>query len=170
MNSSRRSGSRRGLLRVLALLLLLAGPTWRSVAGQTPPVPEATRSALLALEKEWDDAIVRKDMAVLERILDPGFLFIDVDGTVTRRSALLAGIRSPKLVIEPFVTRDVEVRVYGSTAVLTGWFEQKGSYDGRRFTLRQRYTDVYVRVGSRWVVVSAHASTLSRLTPPPAGQ
>ena len=118
-----RRWSRTAPLRILGLLLLIAGPAWRSAAGQAPPVPEATRAALLALEKEWDDAIVRKDMATLERILDPGFLFIDVDGSVTTRAALLAGIRSPKLVIEPFVTRDVRVRVYGRTAILTGWFE-----------------------------------------------
>jgi len=165
-----RRWSRTAPLRILGLLLLIAGPAWRSAAGQAPPVPEATRAALLALEKEWDDAIVRKDMATLERILDPGFLFIDVDGSVTTRAALLAGIRSPKLVIEPFVTRDVQVRVYGRTAILTGWFEQRGSYDGRRFTLRQRYTDVYVRLDSRWVAVSAHASTLVRGMPPPSGQ
>lgn len=150
-----------------SLLLIVLGLRPGAFGGQAPPVAEATRAALLALETQWDDAIVRKDMTTLERIIAPGFLFIDVDGTVTTRAEMLASIRSPRLAINPFVTRDVQVRVYGQTAVLTGWFEQTGQYDGRRFVLRERYTDVYVQQDSRWAAVSAHASPLKRVGPVP---
>ena len=128
--------TRRAMVVVLMLPLMLSGPV-RQPAAQAP-VAEAIRTRLLALEKRWDDAIASKDIATLEGVLDPEFLFIDVDGSVTTRAGMLATIRSPKLVIEPFLTRDVQVRVFGRTAVLTGWFEQNGSYDGRRFSLRQR--------------------------------
>jgi hypothetical protein len=158
--------TRRALLAALLLPLALAAPLARP-ARQTP-VPEATRTRLLALEKRWNDAIVAKDIAALEEIIDPDFVFIDVDGTVTSRAQLLDAIRSPKLTIEPFLTRDVRIRVFGRTAVLTGWFEQNGTYDGRSFSLRTRYTDVYVFQGTRWVAVSAHSSRLTR-SPVPGG-
>lgn len=79
-------------------------------------------------------------------------------------SALAIGVpaAAPDLVIDPFETRDVQVRLYGGTAILTGWFEQTGRFQGRAYRSRSRYTDVYVREGGRWAAVSAHASTLPR--------
>ena len=148
----------RGPLTALGLLCLAAAAIQ---AQEAPPVPETLRKQLLEIEQAWDDAIVAKDLSVLQRIMAPGFTFIDADGSITERQALLDGIASPKLAIDPFLTRDVQVRVYGATAVLTGWFEQTGTYEGKRFRVRQRYTDVYVRQDTSWVAVSAHASNLA---------
>jgi ketosteroid isomerase-like protein len=148
---------------LLSGLLVFGGPPLALMAQPAPSGSDAARAVLLAQEKQWNDAIVTKDIAVLERILAPSFVFIDVDGTQSTRAELLENIRSPKLIIDPFVTHDVQVRVYGGTAVVTGWIEQTGRYDGRRFTIRQRYTDVYVLYGPRWVAVSAHASPLRRM-------
>lgn len=125
-----------------------------------PAPPHDARADLLALERHWDDAIVRKDVAALDALLAPDFVFIDPDGSITTRAQLLASVGSPRLTIEPFETRDVTVRLYGGTAILTGWFEQHGSWDGAAFRVRQRYTDVYVRRGTGWMAASAHASAL----------
>ena len=135
------------------------------LSAQQPVPGDSLRQMFLSIEQRWDDAIVKKDIATLESILAPDFLFIDADGSITRRADLLAGIRSPELEIDPFVTRDVEVRVYGDAAVLTGWFEQTGRWRGQPFRQRARYTDVYVRTPRGWLAVSAQASTLAQ---PPA--
>jgi hypothetical protein len=147
---------------VLAIGALAAAPARAQLA------PDAVRAELLALEARWDSAVVRKDVALLEGILDPGFVFIDADGAVSTRTGMLAGLQDPDLVIDPFETRDVLVRVYGGTAVLTGWYEQTGRYRGRAYRSRMRYTDVYVRNAGRWIAVSAHASRLA--DPAPAAQ
>ena len=141
---------------LVALLILLPATAF----AQEPAAPDSVRHSLIQLEERWDDAIVRKDRALLERILAPGFVFIDADGSITRRNELLDGIMAAELEIDPFVTRDVEVRLYDRTAVLTGWFEQTGRYRGQAFRQRARYTDVYVLGPTGWMAVSAHASTL----------
>jgi len=146
----------RCLVSALAIGVLAAAP------GRAQVAPEAVRTELLALEARWDSAVVRKDIAALERILAPSFVFIGADGSVSSRSEMLAALQAPDLVIDPFETRDVQVRLYGGTAILTGWFEQTGRFQGRAYRSRSRYTDVYVREGGRWVAVSAHASTLPR--------
>jgi len=123
---------------------------------------EQTRAEqkLRELEREWDAAIVRKDVATLERILSPDFVYIDSVGGVNPRAALLEGIKNSEAVMEPFETEDVSVRIYGDTAVLTGRFTQKASYKGKIFSGQFRYTDVYVKRGSSWQAVSAHASRI----------
>jgi hypothetical protein len=147
---------------------LLAIGALAAVPGRAQVAPDAVRAELLALEARWDSAVVRKDVTVLEGILDRGFVFIDADGAVSTRAVMLAGLQDPELVIDPFETRDVLVRVYGGTAVLTGWYEQTGRYRGRAYRSRMRYTDVYVRDAGRWLAVSAHASRLA--DPVPAAQ
>jgi hypothetical protein len=144
----------RCLVSALVVGILATAPARAQVA------PDAVRAELLALESRWDSAVVRKDIAVLERILAPSFVFIGADGSVSTRSEMLAGLQTPDLVIDPFETRDVQVRLYGSTAILTGWFEQTGRFQGRAYRVRSRYTDVYVRESGRWVAVTAHASAL----------
>jgi hypothetical protein len=151
------------LARCLAGLLAIAALA--AVPGRAQNTPDAVRAELLALEARWDSAVVRKDIAVLEGILDPGFVFIDADGAVSSRTAMLAGLQDPDLVIDPFETRDVLVRAYGGTAVLTGWYEQTGRYRGRAYRSRMSYTDVYVRDAGRWIAVSAHASRLADPVP-----
>jgi ketosteroid isomerase-like protein len=150
----------RRLAGLLAIGALAAAP------GRAQNAPDAVRAELLALEARWDSAVVRKDVAVLERILDPAFVFIGADGAVSSREGILAGLQDPDLVIDPFETRDVLVRVYGGTAVLTGWYEQTGRYSGQAYRSRMRYTDVYVRDAGRWIAVSAHASRLADPVPP----
>ena len=144
----------RCLLSVLLIGALAVAP------GRAQAAPDAVRAELLALEARWDSAVVRKDVAALERIIDPSFVFIGADGSVSSRAEMLAALRSPDLDIDPFETRDVQVRLYGGAAILTGWYEQTGRFRGQAYRGRMRYTDVYVRDAGRWVAVSAHASRL----------
>src|SRR4051794_32667374 len=92
---------------LLVLGLAASGPALLE-AQTAPPVPEAVRHELLSLEQAWDSAIIVKDVAALDRILAPGFVFIDADGSVTSRQDLLHGIADLKLTIDPFDTHDVE--------------------------------------------------------------
>jgi len=117
---------------------------------------------LRQLEREWDDASVRKDITALGRILSDDFILITASGTVKNKAQLIDSIKSTDLVVEPFETEDVMVRIYGDTAVLTGHFTQKGSYQGKSFSYQFRYTDVYVKMPQGWQGVSAQATLMKQ--------
>ena len=144
----------RSLMSALAVAVLAAAP------GGAQQAPEGVRAELLALEARWDSAVVRKDIAALEEIIAPSFVYIGTDGSVNSRAEVFASLQAPDLEIDPFDTQDVQVRLYGSTAVLTGWFEQTGRVGDQAYRVRSRYTDVYVREHGRWVAVSAQATSL----------
>jgi len=131
-------------------------------AGRHLPPPHAgTREALLAVETAWDDAVARRDSAALDSILAPDFVSIDGRGRESAKRDVIAGAMDPDLRIEPFQTHDVVVRVYGGTAVLTGWFSLTYTYRGQRGQNTARYTDVYAWDGRRWRAVSGHSSPLA---------
>jgi ketosteroid isomerase-like protein len=143
-------------------LLLLAVILVSGTRATTSPGYDRTRSEreLLALETAWDDAVAAKDTTALQRIIADDFVMIGADGTVSDKHQLIEGIADPQLQIEPFQTEDVRVRVYGSVAVLTGRYSQRGRWKGQAYETAARYTDVYVKTGGRWHAVSAQATRI----------
>jgi ketosteroid isomerase-like protein len=144
---------------VLLLAMLAAGADRVPAAGNAR---SGVEQELLALETAWDNAVAAKDQAKLEEIVDDDFIVNSADGSVANKSQMIASIMAPELIIEPFQTEDVRVRVYGNTAVLSGWFAQRGTYKGDVFEGISRYTDVYVKRGGKWRAVLAHATRLPR--------
>jgi uncharacterized protein (TIGR02246 family) len=118
------------------------------------------REDILAVETRWNAAIVEKDAAALGEILGDDFVIITANGYTGGKAELIQAVTTWKGRVEPFVTRDVAIRVYGDTAVATGWFEQTTVEGDKRTDYRQRYTDVYVKRGGRWTAVSAQATNM----------
>lgn len=146
------------------LIAVLAALTFSSAAAAAKPSQQsrALEQQLRAIEFEWDDAVVKRDAKALDRLLADDFRLIWIDGTVSNKAELIAGVTNRKAVIDPFSTEDVEVRIYGDTAILTGRFTQTARLGTRSETNSFRYTDVYVRRKGQWRAVSAHASLLKK--------
>jgi len=74
------------------------------------------------------------------------------------KTRMLFEIGAPELHLSRNETVDVEVRILGDTAVLTGLLHQAGSWQGKNFDSRMRVTDTWVRQGDRWILLAGHAS------------
>jgi len=74
--------------------------------------------------------------------------------------AYWAALASRELVISDYSVDDVEVKIYGATAVATGVVESSGSRIGVPFTLRIRFTNVWVRQGGTWFRAAFHDSPM----------
>jgi ketosteroid isomerase-like protein len=116
------------------------------------------REDLLALEARWNRAVWEKDVAALKGILADDFVIIAGKGATGGKAELLQAIASPRATTQPFETEQVQVRVWGDAAVLTGRFTQTATVDGKAATTTYRYTDVYIRGPAGWRAVSAQAT------------
>lgn len=117
---------------------------------------------ILAVERRWSAALVARDLAVLEEILADDFVMVWIDGSKISKADVLAGTAARKARVDPFTTEDMEIRVYGSAAVVTGRATLTMTLDGKTETNEFSYTDVYARSATGWRAVSAQ-SVLSRL-------
>jgi ketosteroid isomerase-like protein len=155
------------LLTVIVAMFMLGlsafGQTPDHAFGQTPD-QKNKRDANVARElrnlvRQWDDVDVKGDAAALDRLLAREFTFV---GGQTK-AQYLASVKNlpPELTIESALSTDLEVQVYGNTAIVTGLDTIKGKNKGQLYTNKWLYMDVWINRGGRWQCVKTY-STLAK--------
>lgn len=147
------------LRRVLGVALASA---WvATAAAQSAPV-RSDQDVLVELERGWNDAFYRKDIAFIEKVLADEFVATYDDGSRGDRAKELALATSFNQQVESAVQEDFTVKVYGNTAVV--WFTLRltGMRQGERTELSFRYTDVFVMRDGRWQCVSTQSTRVGR--------
>jgi ketosteroid isomerase-like protein len=147
-------------IRHLAVVLGLA-------AAFTAPVEVAAQSGnveqtLLQLERDWEQANAKNDLAALDRILAPEFVSTDSDGRLATRADVMTRRKSGAVKFATFTQDDYKVHLLGDTAIVTGRSTVKGIRDGRDWSGQERFTDVFLRRDGRWLAVSTHASRVAK--------
>jgi uncharacterized protein (TIGR02246 family) len=118
---------------------------------------------LRQLERAWLDAYEQHDAAAMERILADDFAITHPDGQIQTRAQVLESVKRMReksaTSAMTFATEDVQVRIDGDTALLSGKLVQQSERGGA--TSRQlAYTDTYAKRDGRWQVVSSHLKQL----------
>jgi ketosteroid isomerase-like protein len=141
----------------LASLLIAA---WTSGCAYGLGADTALVDRLTAQADAWDKAIVRKDRAAIEGNMAEDFRQIDREGNVETKKSFVDGLMSPDLQIDPYTVEELDVRLYGDTALLSGRTRMTGRYQGKPFASHYRYIDIYVRQGDAWKIVSVQISPI----------
>ena len=146
--------------RMLSCLLAFAVAT-ATVGAQRV---QSDQDVLVGLERGWNEAFYRKDVAYIERLLAEEFTATYDDGRIGDKATELALVTAFDQQVESAVQEYFAVRVYRDTAVV--WFTLRvvGIKQGQRAELTLRYTDVWVIRDGRWQCVSTQST---RVTPPP---
>ena len=128
-------------------------------ASQTTPV-ESDQDVLIRLERGWNDAFYRKDVAFIERLLAEEFIATYDDGSQGDKAKELALAVQFNQAVESATQDDFIVKVYRDTAVV--WFTLKiiGIRQGQKSELNLRYTDVWVVRDGRWQCVSTQSTRI----------
>lgn len=114
------------------------------------------KAEVLATEKAWMNAYLNNDVAALDEILADNYQSIDPAGRVRTKADDLARTKTRRY--ESYDTSDVQVRIWGNTAVVTGRSRVRGSDQGRTFEAEITFTDTLARIDGRWRAVSAHVT------------
>jgi ketosteroid isomerase-like protein len=108
---------------------------------------------LLKIEKEFARAIVKNDAEAIRQFLADEWVIIDADGGIIEKARFLGVVESGALTHEMMESDDVEVRIYGDSAVVSGLTRTKGKFMGQDFSTQERATDVFVMQNGRWQCV-----------------
>src|SRR5260370_8078743 len=109
---------------------------------------------LKKMEQERMQAVVKGDTTTLDRMTGNDYFFIDSQGRVRKKQDTLSAIKSGDIKIESTDLDDLDVHVYGNTAVLTGKSVSKGQIGGQDSSGTYRFLRVYVKQGGQWKSVA----------------
>ena len=93
-----------------------------------------TKEQILAIERARNQAILSGDAAALDRMTSDDYTFITLRGELRTKREIVQGFKSGTFHYESRSISDLNVRVYGDTAVVTGRSNQKGSENGKDYS------------------------------------
>jgi ketosteroid isomerase-like protein len=115
---------------------------------------EDVQEQIKKLEMERAAAIVKGDIATLEKYTADDYVLINMNGRTSGKAQMIEGFKSGSSKLTSDEVSDVKVRVYGNTAVVTAKADVKGTLGGADATGQILYTRVYVKKDGRWQSVS----------------
>ncbi len=126
-------------------------------AGQRSPV-QSDQEVLIELERGWNEAFYRQDVAFIEGLLADEFTATYDDGSRGDKARELALTAEFNQQVLSAIQEDFTVRVYRETAVV--WFTLRlvGIRQGERAEVTFRYTDVWVLRDGQWQCVSTQST------------
>jgi ketosteroid isomerase-like protein len=144
---------------LLLCALLVGAGCWAQVS---TPGDDAQTGKLLTLEHMWNEAQVNRDSRAVQGMIADRFVNTEYDGDVSDRERFLADIRDPQFKPAFANIQDLKVNFYRDTAIVTGVYHTKGSYNGKSYDHVGRFTDTWVREEGKWLCVASHTSLLPK--------
>ena len=125
-------------LFAIAILLLAA-------CGRTFGDPASDERELTQLVKDLNAALVKADIAFLERVLAQDYVHY-----------------RPRVEFESLVADDIKARLFGDTAIVTYRSRAKGKDQHGAIDEQRRWTRVFVRRNGRWQLVHSQGTTIQK--------
>lgn len=125
------------------------------------PAGDEPESELLKLESQIAQAVVRRDVAFVQRVWGDDFFYTGVRGETKTKKDIVAELESGELRFERLQFDDQRVRMYGETAVVTGRATTKGRGPQGEISGQFRYTRVYVRRSGQWQLVAFQGTPIA---------
>jgi ketosteroid isomerase-like protein len=139
---------------VLSILSALNGPAHGQV------VPDTAERHLIALEQEWNEAILRNDRNAAGAFMAEEWTEVTSEGSLLTKAEdldeLVGGYHATSLLLS-----DLKVTLFGDGALVTGVTDERSTYKGRDSSGRFRWMDVWVRRAGRWVCVGSSVTRIA---------
>jgi ketosteroid isomerase-like protein len=131
------------------LAVLSAAPAWAQMGG-TASVAEQIKK----MERDRAVAVVKADVATLEGLTSDDYVLINANGQLSNKAETMNAIKTGVIKLTSNEVSDMNVRVYGDTAIVTGKSTAKGSIGGRELKGPVMFTRVYVKKNGKWQSVA----------------
>lgn len=133
---------------------------WQVVSNAGYPLGDGGQ--LMYMEQDWNDADVAGDATWYERNIAEDYSSVSSrTGALSHRDEDIADVRAHKRKLTSAELSELDARVSGDTAVVTGVNHVKGTDDkNQAFDRHVRFTDVYVRRDGRWLVWATQGTAI----------
>ncbi len=106
-----------------------------------------------ALEKSWSEAVVKRDVPAIDRILADDYVLTTPEGRLVTKAQIIESFRAPadpSYVLKSIDLAEMTVRFFGETALVSSRFTLNAEADGAVVATPFRHSDVFVRRHGAW--------------------
>jgi len=146
--------------RILSITVLIAMAFPIALGQKQTDQRGSVEPTIRRLDDERIQAQIHADKVALDRIYADDFIGVGPSGTVRKKPQVISDFTSGELKFQSITTDEVEIRIYGNTAVETGRSTMIGEDKGKPVPRDNRFTRVWVKQKGRWQLVANHYSLL----------
>jgi ketosteroid isomerase-like protein len=147
-------------MKVRASLLVLVVAT-SAFGASNAQIKRDSASQVLAVEKQWNEVYKQGDIAMMNSLLTDDFIITVEDGNTYSKPGYIAHSGNSSVHVQVSEMSDLQVRMHGNTAVVTGAYHEKGTDKGKPYEYRDRLTDIWMNYNGKWRLIASHYSPLS---------
>lgn len=116
---------------------------------------------VIAAEERLAAASLTLDLGVFEQLLHPDYVIIQPGGLIENKAETIASLASDTRHWQVARSDEMDVRVYGDTAVVIGRWTGKGQNGDEPFDYQARFLSVWVKEGEQWRNVAFQSTPIS---------
>ena len=139
-------------LKLLAIILALL-QSW-GIAAQEPAAEQQIQEA----SKVYEQALTQKNEPLLKSILADNFVLTTASGKVLTKKEMMLNLTKEGTKYDKFESSDVRINVLNEAAIETGKVHTVGIRGGQKIAETTRYTDFWVKVQGKWLLLAEHSS------------
>lgn len=134
-----------------------------SMIGRVACADEATDKAQLReIETRTAAALVNANFQALGSVFAEEWTLIGSEGQILTRQQIFEHLRSGELKFSAYELGEMDIRIFGDTAVIVGHGNSHGEFKGEKFEQDEVYSDTFIRVGEKWRCVLTHSSQVTK--------
>jgi uncharacterized protein (TIGR02246 family) len=141
--------------------IALAGALFAAQPASTQGAMSKDQEAVRKAETDRFAAMLKADVAALDKLLAADLTYTHGDGRVIGKAAFIADFKTGAFKYTTIEPNEITVRVFGDVAVVTGGAAMHVVNNGAPADIKIRYTDVHVKRNGAWEMVAWEATRLA---------
>ena len=140
------------LLVIIFILLQSSG-----LLAQQPTAEQQIQEA----SKVYEQALTQKNEPLLKSILADNFILTTASGKVLTKKDMMLNLSKEGTKYDKFESSEVKISILNEAAIETGKVHTVGIRDGKKIAETTRYTDFWVKIQGKWLLLAEHSSFIA---------
>ena len=150
-------------MRILFFLVSMVPGSLIAFAQSPEDTIRAVMQAIKIIHQQENlrfQAMEENNLPLLDTLLSDDLTYTHTDGKTKTKGEFLERLRSGELRYKSIEVVQMKTRVYGNTAVVTGWARVQVKVKGQDTAFQIRFIEVYVLKDGRWQMVAWQSTRL----------
>jgi ketosteroid isomerase-like protein len=117
---------------------------------------QSTEETIRNLHEAYCKAVEKKDSVFLKDLFHDNMIITSGNGTRRDKRGEIKDSIDPRYTVNFFRARNVDVRAFQASAVVTGELYWEMVNDGKTATNERVFTFTYAKIGNKWQIVAQH--------------